>query len=449
MISGFKSHFRKNILLALPVMLSHIGQVTVQTADNMMVGRVGKESLAAASFANSLFVLFLVFGIGLSYSITPLTAQASGENDNDKLKKLLKHAIFLGGISGLALSLFIYFNTGYLSLFDQPGHVVELATPYMTVIAISLLPFMLFQFMRQFIEGLGYTRQSMYITLLANVVNIGLNYILIFGKLGFPAMGLTGAGLATLISRILMALLMFGFVRFSHRFTDFWKRASAVRLQWAVFLKMLRLGIPMALQLIFEVSAFSVTAIMIGWMGTTELAAHQIAINMASITYMAALGIASAATIRVGNQLGMKKYRMLREAAFTCFIMVTGFMAVMAVLLVLGRHFLPSLYVRNEDVQAVAASLLVVAALFQLSDGIQVVGLGALRGMSDVKRPTLITFIAYWGIGIPMGYWLGFHQKMGPVGIWTGLLIGLTIAAVLLFVRFNRQTAKLLKRVEA
>ncbi len=445
MVSEFKSHFKKNIVLALPVMLSHIGQVTVQTADNMMVGRVGKESLAAASFANSIFVLFLVFGIGLSYSITPLAAQANGESDDDKLKKLLKHAIFTGGVSGLILSVLIYFNTGHLSLFDQPVHVVELATPYLGVIAVSLLPFMLFQFMRQFIEGLGYTRQAMYITIAANLLNIALNYMLIFGKLGFPPMGLTGAGLATLISRTLMAILMFGFVRFNHRFKRYWKDTSAVRLQWEVLKKMLRLGVPMAFQLIFEVSAFSVTAIMIGWMGTTELAAHQIAINMASITYMAALGIASAATIRVGNQFGMKKYRMLREAAFTCFIMVMAFMAVMAVLLVVGRNFLPSLYVHNEDVQMVAASLLVVAALFQLSDGIQVVGLGALRGMSDVKRPTLITFIAYWGIGIPFGYWLGFNRDMGPVGIWTGLLVGLTIAAVLLFYRFNRQTGKLLK----
>ena len=203
----------------------------------------------------------------------------------------------------------------------------------------------------------------------------------------------------------------------------------------------------MAFQLIFEVSAFSLTAIMMGWMGTTQLAAHQIAINMASITYMAALGIASAATIRVGNQLGTKNYRMLREAAFTCFIMVTAFMALMAVFLVLGRHFLPALYVHNEDVQLVAASLLVVAALFQLSDGIQVVGLGALRGMSDVKRPTIITFVAYWGIGLPLGYWLGFHGNMGPVGVWMGLLVGLTISAVLLFYRFNRQTKKLLNKM--
>lgn len=433
------------MFLALPVMLSHIGQVTVMTADNVMVGHVGKESLAAASFANSVFVIFLVIGIGLSYAITPLTAQADGEEDDNKLMILLKHSILLGVVFGVLLSLIIFFSVDILYFFKQPENVVKLSIPYLSIIALSLFPFLIFQSLRQFVEGLGYTRQSMYITIAANLINILLNYVLIFGKFGSPAMGLNGAGIATLISRIFMLLFIYAFVRLNHRFSRYWKGSSMVRLRWGIFKKMLNLGVPMAFQLIFEVGAFSVTAIMIGWMGSTALAAHQIAINMASITYMAALGIASAATIRVGNQLGMKNYKMLREAVFTCFIMVTAFMALMATLLVFGRHFWPSLYIDNTEVQTVAASLLVVAALFQLSDGIQVVGLGALRGMSDVKRPTLITFVAYWGIGIPLGYWLGFHGGMGPVGIWIGLLLGLTSAAVLLFYRFNQQTKALIQ----
>ena len=434
------------MFLAVPVMLSHVGQVTVMTADNVMVGHVGKESLAAASFANSVFVIFLVIGIGLSYAITPLTAQADGEDDENKLRVLLKHSIFMGVVFGVLLSLIIFLNVDILYLFKQPENVVKLAIPYLSIIAFSLFPFLIFQSMRQFVEGLGYTRQSMYITIAANLINIILNYVLIFGEFGFPEMGLNGAGLATLISRILMMLFMYAFVRFNHRFSNYWRHALQVRLRWHIFKKMLNLGIPMAFQLIFEVGAFSVTAIMIGWMGTTALAAHQIAINMASITYMAALGIASAATIRVGNQLGMKNYKMLREAVFTCFIMVTAFMALMAVLLVVGRHFWPSLYIDDDEVHMVAASLLIVAALFQLSDGIQVVGLGALRGMSDVIRPALITFVAYWGIGIPLGYWLGFYGGLGPVGVWIGLLVGLTSAAVLLFYRFNQQTLNLIKQ---
>jgi len=434
------------MFLALPVMLSHIGQVTVMTADNVMVGHIGKESLAAASFANSVFVIFLVIGIGLSYAITPLTAQADGEDDDNKLSVLLKHSIFLGIVFGVLLSLTIFLNVNILYFLKQPENVVQLALPYLSIIALSLFPFLIFQSLRQFVEGLGYTRQSMYITIAANLINIFLNYVLIFGKFGFPHMGLNGAGLATLISRIFMMLFMYAFVRFNQRFSRYWIDSSKILLSWSIVKKMLNLGVPMAFQLIFEVGAFSVTAIMIGWMGSTALAAHQIAINMASITYMAALGIASAATIRVGNQLGMKNYKMLREAVFTCFIMVTAFMILMAALLVTGRHFWPSLYIDNSEVQMVAASLLVVAALFQLSDGIQVVGLGALRGMSDVKRPTLITFVAYWGIGIPLGYWLGFHGGMGPVGVWIGLLVGLTIAAVLLFYRFNQQTLNMIKQ---
>ena len=202
----------------------------------------------------------------------------------------------------------------------------------------------------------------------------------------------------------------------------------------------------MAFQLIFEVSTFSVAAIMIGWIGTVELAAHQIAISLASASYMSALGIAAAATIRVGNQLGKKDFKTMRNAAMTCFVMSIAFMAITALIFVIGRNYLPMLYIDDPDVISQAAVLLVVAALFQLSDGIQVVGLGALRGMSDVKIPTIITLIAYWLIGLPLGYFLGFSMDLGAMGVWYGLFAGLSIAAVLLFIRFNRLSNRLILR---
>jgi MATE family multidrug resistance protein len=425
-------------------MLSHLGQVTVQVADAMMVGRIGKEPLAGVSFANSIFVIFLVMGIGMSFAITPQTAQADGERDISKLTAILKHGILVNMLFGLVLAAVLFFGHGVLWHFNQPEIVVELAIPYLKIISISLVPFMIFQAFRQFAEGLGFTKQSMYITIIANLLNIALNYIFIFGKLGVEPMGLYGAGLATFISRILMAILMGAFVYFNHRFKAYREEFTFGNFSLSLVRKNLELGVPMAFQLIFEVTTFSVAAIMIGWLGATPLAAHQIAINMASIAYMVALGISAAATIRVGNQLGKKDYSTMRNAALTCFIMAIALMSVAAMIFVLGRDFLPTLYIEDPEVIRLASMLLVVAALFQLSDGVQVIGLGALRGMSDVKIPTIITLVAYWMIGLPLGYVLGFTFDQGAIGVWYGLLAGLSIAAILLFIRFNTLSKKLL-----
>jgi len=426
-------------------MLSHLGQVTVHVADSMMVGRLGKEPLAGASFANSIFVIFLVMGIGMSYAITPQTAQADGERNVLKLTEILKHGVLVNTIFGLILTAFILFGQDALWYLNQPEIVVELALPYLRIIAISLIPFMIYQAFRQFAEGLGYTKQAMYITVAANILNIILNYIFIFGKLGFEPMGLYGAGLATLISRILMAALMMSYVYFSKQFTQYWKVFTFGNFTYYLVKENLKLGIPMAFQLIFEVTTFSIAAIMIGWMGATPLAAHQIAINLASVTYMVALGIAAAATIRVGNQLGQKDYHTMRNVALTCYIMAIMFMSFTAVVFIMGKNFLPTLYIDDVQVIRQAAVLLIVAGLFQLSDGIQVIGLGALRGMSDVRIPTLITLIAYWIVGLPLGYLLGFIFDLGAMGVWIGLLAGLSMAALLLFIRFNWQSKKLIE----
>lgn len=444
MITDFKNHFRKNLSLAYPVMLSHLGQVTVQVADNMMVGRLGKEPLAGASFANSIFVIFLVMGIGMSYAITPMTAQADGEKDIPKLTEILKHGFLVNVIYGLLLTAILFSSTEILWLFNQPEIVVTLAIPYLGIIAISIIPFMAYQAFRQFAEGLGYTKQSMYITITGNIINIILNYIFIFGKLGFEPLGLYGAGLATMVSRVIMALMMVSFVYLNKRFARYWEFLKFGNISWILIKENLKLGFPMSFQFIFEVSTFSLAAIMIGWLGTGPLAAHQIAINMASITYMIALGISSAATIRVGNQLGQKDYKTLRNAALTSYIMAISFMSVTGIIFILARNSLPLLYINDAEVIAQAAVLLIVAGLFQLSDGIQVIGLGALRGMSDVKVPTLITLIAYWLIGLPLGYLFGFILDQGALGVWYGLLAGLSIAAVLLFLRFNKLSRNLI-----
>jgi MATE family multidrug resistance protein len=285
----------------------------------------------------------------------------------------------------------------------------------------------------------------MYIIIICNLFNVFLNWVLIYGNLGFPPLGLNGAGWATLISRVLMGLVIAYYVWKSPRYRDYQVSLKLHSFSYPMISKMLRIGVPTGFQFIFEVGAFSTAAIMMGWIGVTALAAHQIAINLASISYMMASGLSAAAMVRVGNQLGKKDIKTLREVGFTSFGMVGLFMLCSAFLFIIFRNFLPSLYIDDLTVIEMSSGLLIIAGLFQLSDGIQVVGLGALRGMSDVRVPTVVTLVAYWVIGLPLGYLFAFVFDYGAKGIWYGLLIGLTVTGVLLLARFNRLSARLIK----
>ena len=437
-MTRFNWHIRKNLSLAIPVMIGQLGQIMVGFADNIMVGHVGKVPLAAASLANSIYITFLVFGIGLSYVISPQTAKADGENDHAQLKSILKHALLVCGSAGIVLSMMVVSGSYLLPYLNQPEDVVVIAIPYLQVIGLSLVPLMIFQAMRQFLEGLARTRGPMLIIIITNILNVIFNYLLIFGKLGFPELGLLGAGISTLFARCVMCIIIYAYLFHGGRNSVYTLGFKFRKFSRSMINKLLRLGIPMGMQFTFEVTTFSFAAIMVGWLGATQLAAHQIAINLASITYMAATGISAAATIRVGNQLGRKDLKTMQMASFTCLFLVTIFMTICALAFILLRHFLPTMYIEDLEVIRLASSLLVIAALFQLSDGIQVVGLGSLRGISDVKIPTIITLISYWVIAIPAAYILAFQFKMGAVGVWWGLLIGLTIAAIWLNLRFKK-----------
>ena len=425
-------------------MLSQLGHVLVGVADNMMVGRLGAIPLAAASLANAVFFLLLTFGIGVSYAITPLVAAADGEENKSKIAEILKHGLVINTVAGIILFVIVLLGSGTLNYMNQPEEVVILAIPYLLIITFSILPFMFFQTYRQFAEGLSNTKQAMFITVFANGINVILNYILIFGKLGFPALGLMGAGYATLISRIIMALMMAWYIYSNKRFSEYRIGFQLRNFSKIIFRKMLAIGIPAGMQFAFEVSAFAGAAIMIGWISAEALAAHQVAINLASISYMMASGLSAAATVRVGNQLGRKDILMLRRAAFSIYMMVLLFMSAWAIIFFVGRYFLPSLYISDPEVIQQAAILVVIAGLFQLSDGVQVVSLGVLRGLADVKIPTWLTLFAYWGLGLPIGYYLGFPLDWGAEGIWYGLLVGLTVVGLALFIRFNTMTKKML-----
>lgn len=445
MFTGFKNNFNKTFTLAYPVMLSQLGQVMVGVADNIMVGRLGAVPLAAASLANSIFYMILMFGIGISMAVTPLVAAADGEGKKGRIGRFLNHGFVINSVASIVLFLLILAISPGLRLINQPQEVVVLAIPYLLIITFSLIPFMFFQTYKQFIEGLSQTKQAMFITVVFNLVNIGLNYLLIYGNYGFPELGLNGAGWATLISRVLMAWVLYLYVTRSKRYEKYIRSIKLKQIRFSIIKKMLGLGIPTGLQFVFEVGAFSSAAIMMGWIGVNALAAHQIAINLASISYMMASGLSAAAMVRIGNQLGRRDIPKLREVGFSIFGNVLIFMSFFALLFLIFKNFLPLLYIQDLQVVELAASLLVIAAVFQLSDGLQVVALGALRGLSDVKVPTLVTLLAYWVVGLPLGYLLAFKFQYNELGIWIGLLLGLTLTAIMLFYRFHSLSLKLQK----
>ncbi len=433
-----RDHFNITFKLAYPVVLSQLGQVSVGVADSMMVGRLGAVPLAAASLANSIFFVILMFGMGISMGITPLVSMAEGKGKFGRIGRLFQHGLWISIVTAFVLICIILGLSQGLQFLDQPKEVVDIAIPYLFVITASLFPFMIFQNFKQFAEGLSQTRQAMFVTIFCNLVNVFLNWVLIFGKLGAPELGLMGAGWATLISRVLMPLMMGWYVMNSKRYLDFNLQIGIKKISFPMINRILKIGLPTGFQFIFEVSAFGSAAIMMGWIGVNALAGHQIALNLASISYMMAAGLSTAGMIRVSNQIGRNNFKAMREAGLVVFGMVLVFMACTAILFVTLRNYLPMLYIDDPEVIATSASLLIIAGLFQLSDGAQVAGLGVLRGMEDVKFPTWITLFAYWALGLPLGYFLAFEMGLAERGIWYGLLTGLSITAVILFYRFHQ-----------
>ncbi len=442
-LQKYKPHARQSWSLAYPVMLSQLSHVMVGVTDSIMVGHVGATSLAAASLANVIFNLLMLFGIGVSYAITPLVASAAGTNNPDKISHVLRHGLMIALVNSLVLISLVLSCKNILYHIDQPMEVVELAVPYLSIIAFSLLPLLVFQTFRQFAEGLSNTRIAMIIMLMSVFINIGLNYILIYGHAGFPAMGLIGAGWGSLVARLLMMGAIIAYIYFAKQFRIYRAGFYFVAYSKKLFSQLLHLGIPAGMQFIFEVAAFDFSAIMMGWLGTNTLAAHQIAINLATISYMTTSGLASATTIRVSTELGKRNFTKMREVAITLLLMAMVFMTLWGIAFFAGRHFLPTLYVDDPAVINIAIPLIVIAGFFQLSDGAQVVCAGALRGLQDVKVPSLLIFVAYWIIGLPLGYWLAFKAGYGGVGIWWGLLIGLTLTAIAMLIRFDKLTKKI------
>ena len=450
----YTREFRYNLHLATPVILGMLGHSFVAFADNVMVGQLGTAELAAVSLGNSFVFIAMSLGIGFSTAITPLVAEADGAGDKQEGRRVLQHGLVLCTLLGVALFGLVLLSKPLMYLMDQPEEVVALAIPYLDLVAFSLIPLIIFQALKQFSEGLSRTKYPMYATVLANVINIVLNYLLIFGALGFPKLGIVGAAIGTLFSRVGMLLFLWYLIKKRPVFFDYVNRLRFRQIENRMLRKIVNLGFPSALQMFFEVAIFTAAIWLSGVLGKNPQAANQIALNLSSMTFMFGMGLGVAAMIRVGNQKGLRDYPELRRVATSIFLMTLLLEIVFAAVFLLGRNLLPTIYLDTQDlagqadnmeVLGIAAKLLLVAAFFQISDGIQVVVLGALRGLQDVRIPTLITFVAYWLVGFPTSYYLGLYTPLKSTGIWIGLLLGLTASSIMLYLRFRYMTHRLLQ----
>lgn len=452
-LTEYTKEFKYNWQLAAPVMLGMLGHTFVSFVDNIMVGQLGTAELAAVSLGNSFMFIAMSLGIGFSTAITPLVAEADAEGNFAKGKSAFKHGLFLCTSLGLFLFVLLLFAKPLMYVMKQPIEVVELAIPYLDWVAFSLVPLIIFQAFKQFSDGLSMTRYPMYATIVANVVNVVLNYLLIFGKFGFPEYGIVGAAYGTLISRIAMVIFLWWLLKGHQKSKDYVTNIKFFVLEKMMLKKVINLGSPSAMQMFFEVAIFTAAIWLSGLLGKNAQAANQIALNLSSMTFMVATGLSVASMIRVGNQKGLKNYFELRRIAFSIFLLGMILATAFALLFFVFHQQLPKLYLDNSDVlnavdnaevMTIASNLLIAAAIFQISDSIQVVMLGALRGLQDVKIPTIITFISYWVIGFPISIYYGDASRYASFGIWMGVLAGLTVAAILLFIRFNYLTKRLI-----
>lgn len=431
--------------LAGPVVVSQLGHTLVHTADSVIVGHfAGTVPLAAVSLVNSVFNVVMVVGLGIAYGLTPLVAQENGRKNYTECAKLLNNSIIINIVAGIFLFAVLFFGSmAVIDYLNQDPEVVEEAKPYLFILSLSLIPLMIFSAFKQFTEGLGFTKQAMRITIWGNVLNIILAIIFVKGLFGIEPMGVRGVGYSTLIDRCLMAVVMGVYLFRSSLFKRYLINFRFFQIDWSSGKKIVTIGAPVAMQFVFEIGAFAGAAILAGTIGATEQAAHQVAIQLASMTYMMASGVAAAATIKVGNSLGKQNFFRLKMYAISSYHIVLVFMFVTASLFVLFNQYLPWIFTSDIVVINIAAQLLMIAGLFQLFDGTQVVGLGILRGIGDVNAPTFFAFVAYWIIGLPVAYLLGIHLQVGIKGIWYGLTLGLIISSLLLYNRYRKKIRRI------
>lgn len=453
-LATYTKEFSYNLKLAYPVILGMLGHTLIGIVDKLMVGRLGSAELAAVSLGNSFIFVAVSIGIGFSTAITPIVAEADAEQNVSKVRAAFHHGLFLCTILGVSLFTIVFFSKPIMYAMGQPEEVIQLALPYLDWVAFSLIPVVVYQGYKQFADGLSLTKYSMYAIVMSNIIHVPINYVLIYGIWIFPKMGIVGAAVGTVISRIAMVIFMHVILSKNEKLKAYFKDFSFNDIKKTILKKIVNLGLPSSMQMLFEVALFTSAIWLCGNIGKTSQAANEIALSIATLTFMFAMGLSVTAMIRVSNQKGLADFKNLIVVARSIFLLAIFIEIVFALLFVALHQWLPHFFLNmdnemqlldNTEVIMIASKLLLVAAVFQISDGIQVVVLGALRGLQDVKIPMYITFVAYWIIGFPISFYLGKYTELKAIGVWIGLLAGLTAAAIFLYIRFNKLTAQLIK----
>ena len=444
MLREYLPYYKRNLKVALPVMLTQLGASLVGLFDSIMVGRYATVDLAAVSFSNALFFTIMVFAMGALMGLTPLVGLQVGNQTVSESEQLEGRGIIAslfqnGMLFTVVLSVMTLVILGgcipFLHCFGQDPEVVEVARPYYILIVISIVPFLFFTFFKQFLEGLGNTSVAMVITLAMNALNIFLNWLFIYGNCGCPELGATGAGIGSLVARIGMPICFVVVMYVRREWKDYICSMGWCRFRRSVLRQLSQIGFPIGIQTLMETIAFTAAFVIIGWISKEALAAHQIANQLCDMTFMVILGIGSATTIRVSHQLGAKNIEGVRMASNASIHLVLLINAIGAILMIGLREQIPLLFTEDREVIAIASRLLIWAGVLQIADGMQVVAASMLRGITDVKVPMVIAIISYTIICISVGLVLAFPMGMGAEGIWIGFVAGLSVAAVCLHIR--------------
>lgn len=441
-LSSLRVELRPMLRLAVPVVLAELGWMAMGVVDTMMVGRIDAESIGAVSIGRALFLVVAIFGIGLLLGLDTLVSNAFGAGDLAECHIALLHGAYLSLLMTLPLMGVVYGLSGLLDVWGVDPAVRALARPYARVVSLSALPIFLYATFRRYLQAINLVRPVMIALVSANLVNAAANWVLIFGHLGLPALGTEGAAWATVLSSTYMALFLIAAALLHDRQEGARLRRLPLRLVTARLGRLLRLGLPAAAQLLLEVGVFALVTTLAGRLAPAALAAHQIALNAASLTYMVPLGISAAGAVRVGQALGRKDPAGAARAGWTALLLGASFMSVAALAFVSIPRGIVRAFTTDPHVIAAGAALLYVAAVFQLFDGVQVVATGALRGAGDTRTPMLWNFVGYWVLGLPVGYYLCFHMGQGAVGLWVGLSIGLIVVGSILLRVWSRRSRR-------
>jgi MATE family multidrug resistance protein len=438
-----KRYYTKNLTIALPVILSFAGQSIVQIVDTIMVGHLGAVPLAAVSLSCSIITNVAMIGTGIAIALTPLVGVQFVNNNNNEAGKLFQNSMLLNFAIGILSCLLLFIINKFLPLLGQPSEVLNELNGYYYWVTVSLIPYLVFLSFKQFLEGVGNTVVAMIITIGCNILNILLNFVFIYGYMGFPELGATGAGVATFVSRLLMPIVFYFTILSQKKYSSYLKAFSWAKTSLSKQWKIIKVGTPIATQMTLELFSLTLVTLMMGKLGAETLAANQIVQTMIGFSFMISNGVASASTILVSHSFGRKDITDIKRYTYSGIIIGICIMLCFAFLYAFGGRFISSIYTSDEAVINIATKLFIIVALFEIFDGIQVTSLGALRGLTEVKRPMYYAFISYIVIAIPVAYILAFYFDFGAQGILSGFIFGL-ISASFLFVRRFRKVVNIL-----